>query len=354
MYMNSLLSNPLAVIMIIIMVVLLLIIALLAHILLGTANYFVDKLKTKADEEKKRTALPAASIMIGLLLTTAGAMAQDAKPSITSIAGMSSTTFYVMTGIIFLEIIVILGLLVNVRILLAKEKVKKEVAATPAVSSSINRWWNRFNKFKPVQEEVQIDLGHNYDGIRELDNRLPPWWLYGFYLTILFAGVYLWRFHVSHTGPSSQEELQYAMVRAAEQKEAFLKTAAAKVDENTVTVLSATADLLAGQTIFQNSCSPCHGKSGEGTVGPNLTDEYWLHGGSVKEIFKTIKYGVPEKGMKSWKEDFSPVQIAQLSSYIKSLAGTHPPNGKEKQGDLFIEQPKDSASNKVVASVKNN
>ncbi|HSC37770.1 MAG TPA: c-type cytochrome, partial [Chitinophagaceae bacterium] len=92
-----------------------------------------------------------------------------------------------------------------------------------------------------------------------------------------------------------------------------------------------------GKTVFLQNCSPCHGKSGEGVVGPNLTDDYWLHGGGVKDIFKTIKYGWPEKGMKSWKDDLSPTQIAQLSSFIKSLRGTHPPNGKEQQGELYQE-----------------
>jgi cytochrome c oxidase cbb3-type subunit 3 len=86
------------------------------------------------------------------------------------------------------------------------------------------------------------------------------------------------------------------------------------------------------------NCAPCHGNAGEGSVGPNLTDDYWLHGGSVQSIFKTIKYGVPEKGMKSWKEDLSPAQMAQVTSYIKSLRGTNPPNPKEHQGVLYIEE----------------
>jgi cytochrome c oxidase cbb3-type subunit 3 len=216
-----------------------------------------------------------------------------------------------MTGVIFLEITVILVMLANVRILIAKQKQKKARQLKPVFN-----WWSKMNKFRPAHEEVQIDLGHSYDGIRELDNRLPPWWLYGFYVTIIFAGIYLWRYHISHSAPSSQEEYQIAMVKAEEQKEAYLKKAAANIDENTVRLLTQAADIQAG---------------------PNLTDEYWLHGGSVKDIFKTIKYGVPEKGMKSWKEDFSPKQLAQLSSYIKSLKGTNPPNAKEKQGELYKE-----------------
>ena len=89
---------------------------------------------------------------------------------------------------------------------------------------------------------------------------------------------------------------------------------------------------------YKTNCAVCHGVNGEGNVvGPNLTDDHWLHKGSIKDIFKTIKYGVPEKGMKSWAADFSPLQIAQLASYVKSLHGSNPPNAKEKQGELFAE-----------------
>lgn len=338
--------------MLIIMIILLLVIALLANVLLGTAGFFAEKIKKEEADESKRPAAPAATAIIALLLSALPGMAQDAATATApaTIGGLSSTTFYLLSGVIFLEIIVVLALLMNVRILLAKEKRRQAVAGAPARPAF--NWWNRFNKFRPVHEEAYIDLGHNYDGIRELDNRLPPWWLYGFYITILFAGVYLWRFHVSHTGPSSQQELQYALAKAEEQKAAYLKKAAANVDENSVKLSTVAADLQAGQRIFQTTCAACHGKMGEGLVGPNLTDDYWLHGGTVKDIFKVIKYGVPEKGMKSWKDDYSPLQIAQLSSYIKSLKGTNPPNGKEKQGDMFIDDLKQDSTAKTVAAIQ--
>ncbi|HEY0678209.1 MAG TPA: cbb3-type cytochrome c oxidase N-terminal domain-containing protein [Chitinophagaceae bacterium] len=347
----SSMSSPLAITMIIIMVILLLIIALLANLLLGAAGFYTDKVKK---EEQQQSSAPVTTVVIaGMLLCSFPAMAQDAgakTASSLSFGGLSGTAFYIMSAVIFLEIIVILGLLLNLRILIAKEKMKSAVVAPVKVRKTVN-WWNKLNKFRPVHEEGNIDLGHNYDGIRELDNRLPPWWLYGFYITIIFAGIYLWRYHVSHTAPSSEEEYQIAMAKADRQKEAYLKKTAANVDENTVKYMADAAELSAGQKVYQMNCSPCHGKAGEGTVGPNLTDDYWLHGGSIKDIFKTIKYGVPEKGMKSWKDDFSPKQLAQLSSFITSLKGTNPPNAKEKQGDLFKDAPaNDSASKKSVAS----
>ncbi|MGN6542225.1 MAG: c-type cytochrome, partial [Ginsengibacter sp.] len=118
-----------------------------------------------------------------------------------------------------------------------------------------------------------------------------------------------------------------------EQIKAYMASSANKIDENTVTVLEG-ADVEAGKKIFTTTCSPCHGADGGGVVGPNLTDNYWLHGGTIHDIFRTIKNGVPEKGMKSWKDDFTPKQIAQIASFITTLKGTKPANPKEPQGDL--------------------
>jgi cytochrome c oxidase cbb3-type subunit 3 len=224
--------------------------------------------------------------------------------------------------------------LYNLKVLLAKESVAK-AKTKPAFSFS--KWWEKANKLRPIQEEANIDLGHDYDGIRELDNRLPPWWLYGFYCCILFAVIYLYRFHVAHTAPLPKEELQIAMNIAAAEKEAYLKNAANNVNENTVTYLTDPASLEDGKKIFTTICMACHQADGGGNVGPNLTDKYWLHGGSIKDIFKTIKYGWPEKGMKSWEDDYSPLQIAHIASYVKSLQGTKPAKPKEPQGTLYEE-----------------
>ena len=124
------------------------------------------------------------------------------------------------------------------------------------------------------------------------------------------------------------------MKEAEVEKAAYLKKSANNVDENTVKFSSDPAILESGKKIFLTSCAACHGTEGQGTVGPNLTDEYWLHGGSVSSVFKSIKYGWPEKGMKSWKDDFSPVQISQLTSFIQSLQGSKPANSKEPQGTI--------------------
>ena len=354
----SQMSNTLAQVLVMIICALLLAIVLLANVVTGAAEVYTQRYK----ETNKNRALIDTGKVVSVLffcLLSSAAFAADA-PAVTASAksdfsGLSATSFYTLISVIGLELIILLALLYNLKILLAKEAaVRVAVVIKPAKSFDWRKWWEKINRFRPAHEESNIDLGHDYDGIRELDNRLPPWWLYGFYLSILFACIYLWRFHVSHTAPSSQEELQIAMNEAAVDKEEYLKNAANTVDENTVTYLADAPSLDAGKKIFTSTCVACHLADGGGSVGPNLTDQFWIHGGGIKDIFKTIKYGWPEKGMKSWKDDYSPVQIAQLSSYIKSLKGTKPEKPKEPQGVLYEEtQPAANAdSAKIVDAGK--
>ncbi len=187
----------------------------------------------------------------------------------------------------------------------------------------------------PVEKEADIDLGHDYDGIRELDNRLPPWWLWLFYFTIAFAIGYIYIYHVSGIGMNQKEEYEYAMKKGEEQKIAYLASQKSAVDENTVTALEDETALESGKKVYQTNCVACHGAQGEGGVGPNLTDEYWLHGGGIKNVFKTIKYGVPEKGMISWQSQLQPETIQKVASFILTLQGTNPPNGKAPQGEIW-------------------
>ncbi|TWI79300.1 cytochrome c oxidase cbb3-type subunit 3 [Lacibacter cauensis] len=334
----SIWDNALALTMLIISLVLLLVIALLANVVLGTAKLHFDKQK-KSDSATKIVAVLLLFLAPSLLhAQDAATDAAAAAPS--SIGGLTPLTFWVLAGVIAVELLVILVMGLFVKRFLAKEKIAiaaEAGIAAEAKPSGFKVWWDKLNSFKPMEKEADIDLGHNYDGIRELDNRLPPWWLYGFYVTIIIGAIYLWRYHISETAPLSKQEFEIAMKKADEEKAAYLAKSANNVDENTVTILKEPAALDAGKATFVQMCAACHGKAGEGGVGPNLTDDYWIHGGSIKDVFKTIKYGWPEKGMKAWQDDFSPVQIAQIASYIKSLHGTNPPNAKEKQGDLYKE-----------------
>jgi cytochrome c oxidase cbb3-type subunit III len=339
------LNNPFAVLLISVMIVLLIAIGILANILIGAADITLIKWKKKEASKKSATAQVAA-IFIGFMLLNISAFAQDAPAGTAAgatIGGLTPSAFYTVITIIFLELLVILVLLINIRMLLKSEKESLVVGeavleAQPVVASKPRlSWWSRFNKFRTLEQEADLDLGHNYDGIRELDNRLPPWWIYGFYVTIVFAAIYLWRYHVSHTAPLSKEEYEIAVQRADQKVQDYLKQKGETVDENNVAMLGST-DITEGKRMFQISCVACHSEGGAGNVGPNLTDNYWLHGGDIKSVFKTIKYGI--NAMPTWQNTYSNKQIAQLSSYVKSLLGTNPPNAKAPQGELF----KDDAS----------
>jgi cytochrome c oxidase cbb3-type subunit 3 len=194
-------------------------------------------------------------------------------------------------------------------------------------------FWQKVLSLKPLSEEKDMMIDHDYDGIQELDNPTPGWFMYLFYATIAFAFVYILNFHVFNLGKLQDEEYAIEVKEAETAKAAFLAQSANNVDENTVALSTDAGVIAEGKALYTKNCVACHGANGEGTVGPNLTDEYWIHGSKINNVFKTIKYGVPEKGMVSWEKQLTPKQISDVANYIKSLAGTNPPNGKEPQGD---------------------
>ncbi len=337
-------TNPVAIAMMSVAALLVLAIYITSRLLIQQAKVKVERFK----KEQKENLAKAGTIGVVILLCffSGPLFAQDAGAVTQAVAApviLSDSSFYALCAVIGAELIILLGLLSQLQAMMKEEAVKvagasfETEAEAVAKESSFKKWWQKANKFKPIQEEASIDLGHDYDGIRELDNRLPPWWLYGFYLCIIFACVYLWRTEVSHSAPSTIEEYQASVAEAAVAKEAYLAKAKSSVDESSVKFLTGASDIESGKKIFTTVCAACHLADGGGIVGPNLTDDYWLHGGSIQDIFKTIKYGWPEKGMKSWKDDYSPLQIAQLASFVKSLHGTKPAAPKEPQGELYKE-----------------
>ncbi len=190
---------------------------------------------------------------------------------------------------------------------------------------------------KPIAEEEEIILDHNYDGIKELDNNLPPWWVYSFYATIIFGVIYMVRFHVLNDYTQA-EEYESEIAEAKIAIETYKKTAKNLVDINTVTLLTEPSDINAGKAVFATNCVACHKADGGGGIGPNLTDPYWILGGGIKNIFKTISEGGRDgKGMVAWKQTLKPLEMAQVASYIMSLRGITPAEPKEKQGELWID-----------------
>lgn len=197
-------------------------------------------------------------------------------------------------------------------------------------------FWKKITGNKPIEEEKEIILDHNYDGIRELDNNLPPWWVYMFYATIVFAVVYLARFHVFN-GYTQNIEYDQEVAEAQIAIEEYKKTAKGLVDANTVELLTEASDIKAGGAIFTTNCVACHMPDGGGGIGPNLTDEYWILGGGIKNVFHTIAEGGRDgKGMIAWKQTLKPAEIAQVASFILTeISGKAPANPKAPEGEVW-------------------
>ena len=216
---------------------------------------------------------------------------------------------------------------------------RREVEPEVAEEETRPGWWARLatllNAHESMDKEEDLLLDHAFDGsIRELDNRLPPWWLYGFYVSIAFAGVYMVRYHIVHAAPLSAELYEIEVAEAEAARTAYLEAMAANVDESTVVFDPTPERLGKGGALFATHCISCHAPDGGGGVGPNLTDPYWLHGGTISDLFATVKYGVPAKGMKSWEAELTPVDMQNVTTYILSLQGTTPAEPKPPQGTL--------------------
>jgi cytochrome c oxidase cbb3-type subunit 3 len=258
----------------------------------------------------------------GILFTAFSANAATDAPGLAS-----SVTFEnVMTSILIALIaFLITVILYGLRVIKLVNRGMKGEDLTKELSFNFNKI---LTDSVPLEKEEEIAFHHEYDGIRELDNNLPPWWIYMFYATIVFAVIYMGYYHLSDSSDLQIAEYNKEMAEAE-------KLMSSRMNENTVTLVSDKAMLEEGKKIFLENCAACHGKEGQGSIGPNLIDQYWLHGGGVKNVFKTIKNGVPGKSMRAWQNDFSPKQMQEVASYILSLQGTKPANAKEPQGELY-------------------
>ncbi|MCK9426854.1 MAG: c-type cytochrome [Ignavibacteriaceae bacterium] len=244
---------------------------------------------------------------------------------------MDMTAYIDNAALIFLLLVLIIFI-----VLFFNHEKTSEREAKPILKPVFSKLYYKLIDATPVEKEKDILLDHDYDGIRELDNNLPPWWKYLFYITIIFSVVYMLDYHIIGSGKLQEAEyLEEVKLADLEKANMF---GGKIVDENSAQFLKEPADLLAGKTTFNKLCSVCHGTKGEGLVGPNFTDDYWIHGGGIKNVFITIKNGVPEKGMVSWKSQLTPAQMEEVGSFILSLRGTNPPNAKSPQGNLWSDK----------------
>ncbi|MBS1614847.1 MAG: c-type cytochrome [Bacteroidetes bacterium] len=295
---------------------------------------------------KERSGGTAVKALILLLMSGFAAMnswAQEAAaatapvvaPSSPLINGIPRFDFYAILGFIAFELLLI-GVLLHIILRMVSLLRDKPQAAAAIQSSFLKKILHKLTNTVAVKDEERIVLQHDYDGIRELDNSLPPWWKYGFIATIIFAFAYMWYYQVHH-GPNQIDEYKAAVAKAEKEQAAYMAKAGNVVDESNVTLIEDKAELADAAALFKNTCAACHREDAGGMVGPNLTDNYWLHGGTLQDVFKSIKYGWKDKGMPEWQHNMSAKQIAGLASYIKHLSGKNVPGGKAPQGELFVD-----------------
>ncbi len=213
---------------------------------------------------------------------------------------------------------------------LVREEEEQKRLAKVQGKGKWGRIWNNLLELRPIDEEKDLVIDHEYDGIQELNNPIPTWFNVLFYSTVVFGFAYLLVYHVFGWGLNQEQEYAQELAVAEKAKQEYLAQAANLIDEGSVQFDPAMAP--AGKAIFTANCVACHGAAGEGGIGPNLADRFWIHGGEIKDVFKTVKYGVPEKGMVPWEQTLTPGQIAEVSSYILTLRDTNPANAKAPEG----------------------
>lgn len=340
-------TNMLASTMIAIAIVLAFVIYALGQVLITLGRQVLQKSKESA------TVLPLILTAI-LLIAGNAAGAQEVIPEVVktvpNYGGLSGGAFWTLAIVLFIEVVAILFILSYInrfKTELMPAKVKKPVQPLA--------WWKRMDKklftaAVPVEKEADIELDHVYDGIKELDNSLPPWWKWGFIVTVIASVIYMFNFHVLGSGKNPTEEYEAELAQAKIKMEAYAAKNKDKIDEANIQMPDATG-IAAGRQIFEQACWACHGKMGEGGAGPNLTDDYWLHKGSLTDIYHSIKTGYPDKGMQAWQKQYSPKQISDLAGFIKSIRNSNPPNGKAPQGDLYSETAGDSTATAAAESI---
>jgi cytochrome c oxidase cbb3-type subunit 3 len=256
------------------------------------------------------------------------------------------TPFYLviaLVAIVTILILVVAIMLLNVLNMFVRKAAEERAAKLGIPYVPEPSWWQKLDRkltdAVPLEKEETVLLDHNYDGIKELDNHLPPWWKWLFYGTIGWSAVYLVVYHITDSMPLSDQEYQNEVAVASEKLNKLRASQpVAAIDEAGLTYTADEALILKGKSIYISNCASCHKNAGEGGIGPNLTDEFWIHGGGIKNIYATVKNGVPEKGMISWKPILKPEEMRDVAYYILSIQGTNPPNAKAPQGTIWKEE----------------
>ena len=271
-----------------------------------------------------------------MLLIQTG-IVKAATPVVIPEASMSSNDIMLMmvTGMLIIGMLVVAFVLFRISLVLQKmipSNTNAVVDAEFEKAMDERTIWQKLAGLRPMKYEQTMMMEHAYDGILEIDNPIPAWFMTLFYGSIIISVVYMVAYHVVGDGQTMTTEYKEQLIEGENIKQAYMKQYASSVNENNVTLLKDETSIKEGKKMFTQNCVACHAADGGGGVGPNLTDEFWLHGGSVKSVYHTISEGVAEKGMIAWKKSLNPIQMQQVASYILSLKGTKPANPKEPQG----------------------
>lgn len=264
--------------------------------------------------------------------------AQSVNEAATQASSWSPETLWVIIlgSIAFVLLLIVTFMLLQIYVYVLNEDREKQGLPVFSLGKMLlNRIDENFvnGKISPVEQEEAFLLPHAYDGIQELNNGMPTWLRFIFTFTIAVGIGYMTYYYVLEAGELQDDEYKTEMALATAEVDAYNKKVANSIDENSVQKSSDPTLLADGKLIYDQNCIAYHGALGEGGVGPNLTDAYWLHGGSIQAVFKTISNGIPEKGMIAWKQKLRLVDIQNVSNYILSMQGSNPPNGKEPQGE---------------------
>jgi cytochrome c oxidase cbb3-type subunit III len=300
-----------------------------------------DYFKTGVKDNFEKTKQNASGNNVKNLLTIALILGASTIPAHTFAQSMdigaddvlfklTSTDLYIIG---FINIILLFVLFYQVRLFKSLFKMslpQEEVATIESEGFTTKKLNKLLTDIVDIKDEASILMDHEYDGIQELDNNLPPWWVWGFYATIVFAVIYLLNYHVFKTSELQVAEYETEVSAAEIQIAAYRSKMSMNIDEFNVTLLTDETALNEGKALYLKNCQSCHLENGSGSIGPNLTDNYWMYGNDIASVFKTIKYGAPN-GMPDHEKKMNPIELQQVASFVLSLKYAE---GKDPEGEL--------------------
>jgi cytochrome c oxidase cbb3-type subunit III len=286
--------------------------------------------------------------ILSLLFLSSAAFAQEATTETKSLLNDPLLPLYLVSVFVFV-VIILVGFvaiyLLQILNILSAQAEQENARKLGIPYASRKTWWNKFvdqiNAAVPVEKEKDIEMDHNYDGIKELDNHLPPWWTWMFVACVVWGVIYFAVYHMTDSFPLQLDEYEMEITAANEQSRKLKASQPQEaIDENSLAFTNDKAIIDKGKAVFESfACASCHKADGGGnTIGPNLTDDYWIHGGGIKNIFITIKNGAVDKGMPAWGKSMSPSDVKAVAFFVMSLKGTNPAGAKAAQGELYKEQ----------------